>query len=105
MTDWSVFIVEDEESVREGIRIALEPSYRVRTFPDAESAVEAVRTDAPDLVLMDIGLPGMGGIEGIRAIKALRPETLIVVITAYEDVQTVVAAMKGGAFDYLVKPL
>jgi len=91
--------------VREGIRIALEPRYRVRAFGDAESAVEGVKEDPPDLVLMDIGLPGMSGIEGIRVIKALRPEVLVIVITAYEDVQTVVEAMKGGAFDYIVKPL
>jgi DNA-binding NtrC family response regulator len=97
--------VDDEESVREGVRVVLEPRYRVRTFADAESAVEAVREEPPDLVLMDIGLPGMSGLEGIRAVKALRPETLIIVITAYEDVQTVIAAMKGGAFDYVVKPL
>ena len=97
--------MEDEESVREGIRIALDPKYKVRSFADAESAVEALRTDPPDLILMDIGLPGMSGIEAIRAVKALRPEVLIIVITAYEDVQTVVAAMKCGAFDYVVKPL
>jgi DNA-binding NtrC family response regulator len=97
--------VDDEESVREGVRVALEPRYRVRTFTDAESAVEAVREDPPDLVLMDIGLPGMSGLEGIRAIRALRPEVLFIVITAYEDVRTIVAAMKGGAFDYVVKPL
>lgn len=83
----------------------MEPRYRVLAFGDAESAVEAVKRDPPDLVLMDIGLPGMSGIEGIHAVKALRPETLVIVITAYEDVQTVVAAMKGGAFDYVVKPL
>lgn len=91
--------------MREGIRIALEPRYRVRAFGDAESAVEGVKEDPPDLVLMDIGLPGMSGIEGLRAVKSLRPEILVIVITAYEDVQTVVAAMKGGAFDYVVKPL
>jgi len=97
--------VDDEESIREGVRVALEPRYRVRIFADAESAVAAVREEPPDLVLMDIGLPGMSGLEGIRAVKALRPETLIIVITAYEDVQTIIAAMKGGAFDYVVKPL
>ena len=97
--------MDDEESVREGIRIALEHQYRVVAFGDAESAVEGVKQDPPDLVLMDIGLPGMSGIEGIRAVKALRPEVLVIVITAYEDVHTVVAAMKGGAFDYIVKPL
>lgn len=97
--------MDDEESVREGIRIALEPGYRIETFADAESAVEAVGKDPPDLILMDIGLPGMSGIEGIRAVKDLRPEVLAIVITAYEDVSTVVSAMKGGAFDYVVKPL
>ena len=100
-----MYIVDDEESVREGVRIALEPVYRVRTFPDAESAIAAVREESPDLILMDIGLPGMCGIDGIRAVKAIRPEVVIVVITAYEDVQTVVQAMKAGAFDYVVKPL
>ncbi|HEX9204753.1 MAG TPA: sigma-54 dependent transcriptional regulator [Candidatus Deferrimicrobiaceae bacterium] len=100
-----MYIVDDEESVREGVRIALEPAYRVRTFPDAESALAAVQEETPDLILMDIGLPGMCGIDGIRAVKALRPEVVIVVITAYEDVQTVIQAMKAGAVDYVVKPL
>jgi DNA-binding NtrC family response regulator len=100
-----VYIVDDEESVREGIRIALEPAYHVRTFPDAESALAVVREETPDLILMDIGLPGMCGIDAIRAVKAVRPGVVIVVITAYEDVQTVVQAMKAGAFDYVVKPL
>ncbi|MBF8259753.1 MAG: Sigma-54-dependent Fis family transcriptional regulator [Actinobacteria bacterium] len=97
--------MDDEESIREGIRIALEHTYSIRVFADAESVVDAVREDPPDLILMDIGLPGMSGIEGTRAVKAIRPEALVIVITAYEDVQTVVAAMKGGAFDYVVKPL
>ena len=100
-----MYIVDDEESVREGVRIALEPVYRVRTFPDAESALATVQEETPDLILMDIGLPGMCGIDAIRAVKAVRPEVVIVVITAYEDVQTVVQAMKAGAFDYVVKPL
>ena len=97
--------MDDEESIREGIRIALEHTYSIRVFTDAESAVNAVRDDPPDLILMDIGLPGMNGIEGTRAVKAIRPEALVIVITAYEDVQTVVAAMKSGAFDYVVKPI
>ena len=97
--------MDDEEIVRESIRVALEPAYRVRGFADAESVVEAVREDPPDLILMDIGLPGMSGIEGIRAVKALRPEVQFIVITSNEAVPVVVAAMKGGAYDYVVKPL
>lgn len=77
----------------------------MRSFSDAESALEAVKENPPDLVLMDIGLPGMSGIEGIRAVKAIRPEMPVIVITGDENLQTVVSAMKNGAFDYVVKPL
>ena len=66
MTPFSIFVVEDEESVRYGISLALEGKYRVRVFPDAESAIPAVRENAPDLVLMDIGLPGMNGIDALK---------------------------------------
>ncbi len=105
MTSFSVFVVEDEESVRYGISLALEGKYRVRVFPDAESAIPAVRESAPDLVLMDIGLPGMNGIDTLKVMKGIRPDLAVLVITAYEDVPTVVSAMKAGAFDYVLKPL
>lgn len=105
MTSFSVFVVEDEESVRYGISLALEGKYRVRVFPDAESAIPAVRENAPDLVLMDIGLPGMNGIDALKVMKGIRPDLAVLVITAYEDVPTVVSAMKAGAFDYVLKPL
>ena len=105
MTLFSVFVVEDEESVRYGIALALEGKYRVRAFPDAESAIAALGEGAPDLVLMDIGLPGMNGIEALKTMKGICPDLVGLVITAYEDVPTVVSAMKAGAFDYVLKPL
>jgi len=69
------------------------------------NAIAAAKSDPPDLVLLDIGLPGMSGIEAIPVFKAMAPGILIIVITAYEDVQSVVSAMKCGAYDYVVKPL
>jgi DNA-binding NtrC family response regulator len=105
MTSFSVFVVEDEESVRYGIALALEGKYRVRAFPDAESAIAALGEGAPDLVLMDIGLPGMNGVEALKTMKGICPDLVVLVITAYEDVPTVVSAMKAGAFDYVLKPL
>jgi DNA-binding NtrC family response regulator len=105
MTSFSVFVVEDEESVRYGIALALEGKYRVRAFPDAESAIAALGEGAPDLVLMDIGLPGMNGVEALKTMKGICPDLVGLVITAYEDVPTVVSAMKAGAFDYVLKPL
>ncbi len=105
MNVYSLFIVDDEDTIRRTLAIALEGRYRLADFPDAESAVAAARVDPPDLVLLDLGLPGMSGIEAIPVFRAIAPEILIVVITAYEDVKSVVSAMKGGAYDYVVKPL
>ncbi len=105
MIPYSLFIVDDEDTIRRTLAIALEGRYRLADFPDAESAVAAARIDPPDLVLLDLGLPGMSGIEAIPVFRAIAPEILIVVITAYEDVKSVVSAMKGGAYDYVVKPL
>ena len=105
MIPYSLFIVDDEDTLRRSLTIALGERYRLADFPDAESAVAAARVDPPDLVLLDLGLPGMSGIEAIPVFRVIAPEILIVVITAYEDVKSVVSAMKGGAYDYVVKPL
>jgi DNA-binding NtrC family response regulator len=105
MKPFSVFIVEDEESIRKGISTVLGMRYRVRAFPDAESAIPAAKESPPDLVLMDIGLPGMNGIDALKAMRGASPDLLCIVITALEDVQTVVSAMKAGACDYILKPL
>ena len=105
MIPYSLFIVDDEDTIRRTLTIALEGRYRLADFPDAESAIAAARVDPPDLVLLDLGLPGMSGIEAIPVFRSVAPEILIVVITAYEDVKSVVSAMKRGAYDYVVKPL
>jgi DNA-binding NtrC family response regulator len=102
---YSLYIVDDEDTIRRTLAIAFDGRYRLADFPDAESAVAAARVDPPDLVLLDLGLPGMSGIEAIPAFRAIAPDVLIIVITAYEDVKSVVSAMKGGAYDYVVKPL
>jgi DNA-binding NtrC family response regulator len=105
MIDYSIYIVDDEPSVREGIALALAGEYRVESFSQAEPALEAMSKEEPDLILLDIGLPAMSGIDALREIKSRFPEVLVIMITAYEDVDTVVSAMKLGAHDYVVKPL
>ena len=102
---YTVYIVDDEQTIREGITMALEDLYRIKDFADAETALTALEKEPPDLVLLDVGLPGMDGIEALRRIKELQPDVLIIMITAYEDVDTVIAAMKLGADDYVVKPI
>jgi len=105
MISYAIYIVDDEETVRDGIYLALEGDYHVEAFASAEAVLEAVASRVPDLVLLDIGLPGINGIEALDQIKGMNPEILVIMITAYEDINTVISAMKQGAYDYVVKPL
>ncbi len=105
MTPYNLYIIDDEESIRQSVRLALQPEYKISAFATAEDGIVAMEESGPDLVLLDIGLPGMNGLEALQAIRARFPEMAVVMITAYEDVQTVVQAMRHGAYDYVVKPL
>jgi len=105
MITYSIYVVDDEETIRQAITTALGADYRVDSFSTAEAAIEAMKMALPDLVLLDIGLPGMSGIEALQNLRRQYPDVLIIMITAYEDVSTVVSAMKLGAYDYVVKPL
>ena len=102
---YSIYIVDDEQTIREGVGMALEADYQVETFSTAEAAIEAMESGPPDLILLDIGLPGMDGIKALGIIKDLYPDVMIIMITAYEDIGTGISAMKLGAYDYVVKPL
>ncbi|HAJ27684.1 MAG TPA: sigma-54-dependent Fis family transcriptional regulator, partial [Syntrophus sp. (in: bacteria)] len=102
---YSIFIVDDEQTIREGITMALESDYRTMAFATATAAIDAIKADPPDLVLLDIGLPDMNGIEVLRKIKDLHPDILVVMVTAYEDIDSVISSMKLGAYDYMVKPI
>ncbi len=105
MTRYCLYVVDDEKLAREGLSLALQKTYQVLSFATAESALEAISHNPPDLVLLDVGLPGMSGVEALKEIRTHHPDVLTIMITAYEDVKTVVAAMKHGAYDYIVKPV
>ena len=105
MISYSIYIVDDEEVIREGVLMALETNYLVKAFPSGEAALENIDKDTPDLILLDIGLPGMNGIETLSKIKSLYPNMLVIMISAFEDIKTVISAMKLGAYDYSLKPL
>jgi DNA-binding NtrC family response regulator len=105
MMRYTIYVIDDEAVIRDGIRMSLEEDYGVAVFGEAETALEAMIADVPDLVLLDIGLPGMNGIEALARIKRLSADILVVMISAYEDIDSVISAMKLGAFDYVVKPL
>ncbi|MGD8666147.1 MAG: sigma-54 dependent transcriptional regulator [Desulfobacterales bacterium] len=105
MIKFSIYVIDDEQTIRDGITMTLEADYRVKSFSEAEPAIDSLEEDSPDLILLDVGLPGMDGIEALRQIKSSHPDILVIMITAYEAVDTVISAMKLGAYDYVIKPL
>jgi DNA-binding NtrC family response regulator len=101
----SVLIVEDEEYIRENLcEILSIHGYEAIAFPDGEQGVKAVEKGDYDIVLTDLRLPGMSGIEVIREVKKASPHTACIILTGYASVETAVEAMRVGAFTYLKKP-
>ena len=105
MTPHTLFVVDDEAVIREGLAAALGTDYQVMVFSDAETALAKLPDSQPDLVLLDIGLPGISGLKALEEMKAICPDLLVIMITAYEGVENVISAMKTGAYDYIVKPI
>ena len=99
-----ILVVDDEPNVRESFRLVLEDAYEVIDVPDGARALDAVRASPVDLVLLDIRLPEMDGIEVLERLKALDEGVEVILVTAVKTVRTAVAAMKLGAFDYVTKP-
>jgi DNA-binding NtrC family response regulator len=96
--------VDDDPGLRESFRVILEDDYDLLDVPDGLQALEVIRSCQVDLVLLDVRLPGMGGLQVLERIKALDEHVEVVLVTAVKDVRTAVEAMKRGAFDYLTKP-
>lgn len=102
----SIAIVEDLAEVREGLKqfISLNPEFSIlETFQSAEEAIDSLPRLHPDIVIMDINLPRMNGIECIRRIKKQTPKTQFMMFTVYENDEKVFEALKAGASGYLLK--
>ena len=100
-----ILLVEDEEYIRENLSEILEMNgYSVATAPNGEAGCELARKNEYDLVLTDLKLPGMSGIDVVRSIKSISPDTACIILTGYASVETAVEAMRVGAFTYLKKP-
>lgn len=102
-----VLIVDDEEKARENLKNYISPRYDcdITEASDGESAIEKVKDVKPDIILLDIRMPGISGIEAISEIKRISPESRIIVISAWKSPDVATKAMGLGAFDYLDKPL
>ncbi len=100
-----VLIVDDEDSVRYSFKKLLrEPAYRVLEAPDGEAAIAKVQADTPDLIILDIQMPGISGLEVLQRLKSFAPKIPVLMVTAYGNSDRVIAAMKHGAYEYIEKP-
>ena len=101
-----LLLVEDDAAVRRSIAETLsEEGFDVREADGAPAALKLLAESDPEIVLSDVRMPGMDGIELLRLLRERAPAVDVVLMTAYDDMATVARAMREGAFDFLVKPL
>ena len=101
----TILIVDDEKSVLKALQLTLEDKYRTITTERGSEAIKLFQKEKPDLILLDIGLPDIIGIEVLKVVKEKDPDAMVIMVTAVEEVKTIVEAVKTGAYDYLVKPI
>jgi DNA-binding NarL/FixJ family response regulator len=104
--DIRVAIVEDQDEVRKGLAFLIDAADGfccAGAYVDAEHAIAELESGSPDVVLMDIGLPRMSGIEATRRIRELRPATQVMMLTVYEDETRIFESLRAGATGYVLK--
>lgn len=102
----NILIIDDEKSIRESLKgILQDEGFRTLFAENGEEGVALVREENPDLVLLDIWMPGIDGIEALRRIRSTSPDQLVVMMSGHGTIETAVKATKLGAFDFIEKPL
>jgi len=100
-----ILVVDDEQSMRDFLAILLtKEGHEVVTAGNGADALRAVQAEIFDLVITDVKMPGAGGMEVLKSVKEISPETVVIMITAFATTEAAVEAMKMGAYDYIIKP-
>ncbi|HEY3101364.1 MAG TPA: response regulator [Methylomirabilota bacterium] len=99
-----ILVVDDELGPRESLRMLLKPAYQITTADSGRAALNMLAQVRPDVVILDIKMPEMDGLEVLRRVKRADPSVEVVMITAYASLETVKLALTHGAFEYLIKP-
>lgn len=104
-SDPSILIVDDDAPLRERLAVAFRArGYEAHTAGDHDAAIALAEHDSPEYALVDLRLPGRSGLEIVRALRAIDPETKIVVLTGYGSIATALDAVRLGATNYISKP-
>jgi two-component system nitrogen regulation response regulator GlnG len=105
MSDVTAWIVDDDESIRWVLEKALgNAGIAVRSFPGGAELLDALEEEVPDVLLSDIRMPGISGLDLLGRVDEIQPDLPIIIMTAHSDLESAVAAYRGGAFEYLPKP-
>lgn len=99
-----VLICDDELGVRESLKHLLEDEYELAYAANGLEAVEYVKANEPDLVILDIKMPKLDGLQALRRMKGVKPDVRVLMITGYEATQVAAQAINAGAADYITKP-
>jgi DNA-binding NtrC family response regulator len=99
-----VLIVDDEEGIRESFKLILGSHYDLAFAVHAADAMQKIEADGPDLVLLDIKMPKMNGLDFLKEIKKVRPSLPVIIVTGYQSVEMAQEAVRNGASDYIPKP-
>ena len=99
-----ILVVDDELGPRESLRLILTPAYQVIMAKDGEEALEQFAAQAPDMIISDIRMPRMGGIELLKQVKQRSPSTPFILLTGFGTLESAQEAVRAGAFDYISKP-
>jgi two-component system response regulator AtoC len=100
----TIFIVDDQPAFRNALEKQLSRlQHRVRSFSSGQELLLAIEKEVPDVVLVDLKMPGMSGLDVLKTLHLKAPETVVILLTAYGTVEDAVSAMKLGAFDFLIK--
>ncbi len=100
----TILIVDDDKSIRYSLKRMMEADFSIPTAQNGEEALHQFKENRPDLVIMDIRMPGRNGIDVLKEMRSIDPKSLVIIMTAYGTTETAIEAMKYGAFDYILKP-
>ncbi len=103
---YRILIIEDEETLRESLkRVLLKEGYEVKAVESTEEALPLIAAKGCDLVITDIILPGKSGMECLNTCRTKNPDLIVIVMTAYATIESAVAAIRAGAYEYIIKPV
>jgi signal transduction histidine kinase len=103
---WTILVIDDETDVRDVMVISLEDAgYRTLSAPDGETGLRLLETRAPQILITDIKMPGMSGLEVLKKAHLIRPETQVIVTTGFADIKKAITALQYDASDFITKPV